>query len=123
MSVFSEKFAGGSNLPPEVRGKMDRNFNASDEKSAFTPLLVRSFVDATAGAVTKTLPLGSRGLKDYYFCKTDASANAVSILPTSPDTLFVGRSGASTEFVLSNQGSYIWTHWSGGVWYIISYVA
>lgn len=44
-------------------------------------------VDATAGALTITLPLSSGRSMDVTVKKTDATNNAVTIAPTSPDTI------------------------------------
>lgn len=64
------------------------------------------FVDASAGAVQITLPLTTTegGNRRILVWKIDNSANAVSIIPTSPDVLgYYGITGA----VLAKQNDHI----------------
>ncbi|GAA4117357.1 hypothetical protein GCM10022215_17890 [Nocardioides fonticola] len=75
--------------------------------------------DATAGAITITLPAasGSNGLT-YTIKKTDASANTVTVVVTGPGTI-----DGAAQVVLSGQGDAVTVTATGtaGVYYLVSY--
>jgi hypothetical protein len=93
--------------PPVIR-----NFVLLNEELRTVRKLVRVFVDATAGAVTKYLPDGLLADFDYLFAKTDSSGNAVTITPYGTQTI----EGAGT-FSLPNQYDKLLVTFYNGVWY------
>ena len=72
-------------------------------------------VDASAGAVTITLPLAS-GVNKYIFTvkKIDSSVNAVTIARTSSDTI----DGATSQTIGDQYQSLTFVS-NGSVWYIV----
>ena len=71
-----------------------------------TPV-VRTFGNATAGALTYNLPDGAANPnKDYLYIKTDSSGNTVTILPFGTQTI----NGASS-FVLAAQYDQLLVCW------------
>ncbi len=93
-----------------------RNFRRLREKSEFIPLEVRTFVDATAGAVSKFLPDGVTSFdKDYFFAKTDASANAVTVYPYGTQTI-----AGAASYALAAQYNNVTLVWDSStrVWFV-----
>lgn len=72
-------------------------------------------VDATAGAITITLPKVVASDKlTYYIKKIDVSANAVTVDGDGSETI----DGATTQS-LPNQWDYLVVACTGSVWYLI----
>lgn len=85
-----------------------RNFERLREELLQVPSVVRTLVDATAGAVIKYLPDGATTPpKDYYFQKVDSSGNSVTITPAGAQTIV----GAATK-VLAAQYDRAYLIWS-----------
>lgn len=93
-------------LPPEFVADLNRNFDTLNDtyRNSFE---VRTFVNASTGAVTKFLPNGRENPdKDYFFEKTDASGNTVTIQAFTGQTII----GSST-YVLAAQFAHAFLMW------------
>lgn len=91
----------------------DSNFERIENLSEFIVLESRDFVDATSAAQSRYLPpIANFGIKDYYFVKTDASVNAVTIYPAGTDTI----EGAAS-LALAAQYDWVKLRPYNGVWY------
>lgn len=102
-----EKFLNrfSQSLPSHFLAQLDKNFSALEQLA--NQKVVRSFVNASGGAVVKYLPNGNTSPdKDYLFVKTDSSVNTVTITAFGTQLII----GASTR-VLSAQGDAAWLAW------------
>ena len=80
--------------------RVDVNFEQLRQRAILVREIVTDFVNATSAAQSRYLPDGNtQGDKDYLFVKTDASANTVTLYPTSPQLI-----SATTSLVLAAQG-------------------
>ena len=88
--------------------------------SGFIGALTSEKIDASGGAITRTLPLsaGTRGSR-FKVQKVDASANAVSLITQGSDVIRCSR-GTVTQVDFYSQFEYIWVesdgdgHWDEG---------
>lgn len=112
-----ERFIGMNDLAPTVAARLDKNFRGIVNQNSANDL-VKNFVDATSGPVTFNLPDGfsSAGV-DYYIIKTDASANAVTIVPFGTQTL-----EGQPSCTLGAQWAGVWFTFYAGMWYLVSFV-
>ena len=92
-AIDRELFFRFSSLPADFRAQLDRLVEALFAKTGEYDQIVREFVNASAGAVSRYLPNGATSGKIYSFVKTDASANAVTIYPIAGQYI---NGGAST---------------------------
>lgn len=116
MSFKPEKFYGiVKDLPAEFLARLDRQFAKVSSDMEFTYPVVRNFVSAATGAVTENLPAGSRVQYDYFFIKTDSSANAVTIQANGTELI-----NGSATYVLAAQYNRVLLSWYAGSWYVIS---
>lgn len=113
----TEKFVGIFSFgPADFLQRLDRMFGRIFDRSEYIPFVVRDFRDASAAAVTVSLPNGvTNPDKDYYIVKTDASANAVTIAAFTSDSI----QGAAT-ITLAAQYDSAWLTYKNGVWYRIT---
>jgi len=96
---------------------INRLFERLYAKTAITPYVIREFVDATTAAQSRYLPDGTVNPdKDYYFIKTDASVNTVTIYPFGTQTIVGGAS-----YILAAQYDRVWLAWDSAtrVWCIL----
>lgn len=98
-AIDRELFYRYSTLPFEFRGQLDRLVEALYAKTSEYDQIIREFVDATSGAKLRYLPNGGTVGKVYAFVKTDSSANTVTIIPLTGQTI-----NGSSSLVLSNRG-------------------
>lgn len=89
MRLTNEKFYGmWKEIPTTLLLQLDRMFGRVFDRSDLIPWQVREFVNASAGAVSRYLPDGTKSPdKDYFYLKTDVSANAVTIYPFGTQTI------------------------------------
>lgn len=92
---------------------VDKNFLKVKQWATFVRQTVMTFVDATSAAVTVTLP--DQPERDYFYVKTDSSANAVTVAASPGSTI----EGAS-DVTLSAQYDKVFLTYNAGVWYIVS---
>ena len=74
-------------------------------------------VDATAGAVTITLPAVAYGLREIRVKKTDSSANAVSVARAGTATI-----DGATSYSLATQYKSVTVVSDGTNWFVIAAV-
>lgn len=88
-------------------GLVDRNFEAIRQSQKYTQLELRQFLDCTTGNKVGLLPNGLFNPdKDYFFCKTDSTANTLTV--TAFGTQLVN---ATATYVLSKQYEYVNVAW------------
>ena len=99
----------------------DRNFQELQSRLPSVNPVKREYIDCTSGSVTRYLPRGVQTEYDFFYLKTDSSANVVSIQPTSPDTLFYDPTTGLTytEVELAMQNAYALLSFRAGIWYLI----
>lgn len=98
MKKRAEKVGGlGYGVHPALTATLDRNAEILDLYLSRVPQMYRIFSDATAGAVTVSLPDGAVDV-DYVIAKIDASGNAVTIVPITGQTIL-----GTTSLVLAAQ--------------------
>lgn len=91
----------------ETDAVANRNLERIQNVLQTSIVLNRNFVDATTGAVLKYLPDGNtQAVKDYYFMKTDVSANTVTIYPFGTQTI-----NGAASYVLAAQYDRTWLAW------------
>jgi hypothetical protein len=98
---------------------LDKNFGQIKESAVYWVQIVRELVDATNGAATRLLPDGSKNpSKDYFFGKTDASVNTVTITAFGSQTI-----NGSTSYVLSSQYNFVTLAWdrASQSWFVTSF--
>ncbi len=107
-----KRFSVGSAL--SLPQDLNANFDAINQS-----LLVRTFVDATAGSVVYNLPNGAiNPTKDYQYVKTDVSANTVTITAFGTQTI-----NGSTSYVLASQYNFVNLSWNPATqgWLVTSF--
>ena len=79
---------------PEFRW-LGFNFERIVQAFLYIEPTIKEFVDASAGAVSRYLPDGNKeNCKQYFYCKSDSSVNAVTIYPYSTQLINAGASTA-----------------------------
>lgn len=99
---------------PEFVRAVDRNFTRVADATNNLRTFSRNFVDATAAPANYQLPSGYERDEDFFVVKTDASANAVTVVPFGTETIAAGAT-------LGTQYDSVLLTFSAGVWYPVSY--
>ena len=107
--------------PDPVIQAIDRNFQLLSTQLPSVFPVKREFIDCTSASVTRYLPPGAQTEYDFFYIKTDASANVVSIQPTAPDTLFYDPVAGTTytEVELAMRNAYAHLTFRNGIWYLV----
>lgn len=95
---------------------IDINFDRLVSSFSLLPVVVREFVDASSIAQSRFLPNGNTPQrKDYYFVKTDSSANAVTIYAFGTQTI---AGSASTTLAAQYDHVYLIFDVGSQTWYV-----
>lgn len=114
MKLVLQRLFGTVGGNPATDPITDRNTERIEAASAEWQQVVRTFSDATAGSVIVYLPDGNTTPKDFYWQKTDSTANTVTITAFGAQLII----GAAT-YVLASQYDRAYLIWNGATqqWY------
>lgn len=94
---------------------IDDNFEDLRRQLVEVKQIVMEAVDAASAAVSVYLPAGKESkTKDFYWIKTDNSANAVTIVAQGTDTIATGFNTLSSQF------DFVRLTYINGVWYPVA---